>query len=131
MLGVRSGHVSASSGEYVLNVTYPSVARLGLAIIWKLEVRAPGGFDGPITVATTRSYFEIFDENGVYPAPASESVRGEMLVWEFDPPEGNALVVTLDHRIEPSYRGGRRAETMILDGDRVVARVQYRTLVLP
>jgi hypothetical protein len=131
VLGVRSGRVSASSNDYQLVVTYPRVARLGLSIVWRLEVRKSGGFRDTIVVATTRSYFEIFDENGVYPAPSSEVTEGDMLVWEFDPPQSGALIVTLDHRIEPTYRGARRAQSVILEDDRVVTGVRYATVVLP
>ena len=65
LLGVRGGSVTATGGGYELTVTYATVSRPGLATPWTVHVRRPGGFQGPVTIATTGQYFHLFDENGL------------------------------------------------------------------
>lgn len=88
LLGVRSRTVSASANGYDLSVTYATMTRSGLSTPWSFSVHRDGGFEGPVTVATTLDYFELFDENGLDPDPSAATVSGELLVWTFDPPEG-------------------------------------------
>ena len=130
-LGVRSRSVSASGGGYDLEVTYGAVSRPGLATPWSVEVSREGGFEGPVTVATTAAYFDLFDENSLDPEPTSSTTVGDQLVWEFDPPPGDTLSISLDARIEPGVQRGREGTTSVLDGGRPVATVRYRTRVLP
>ncbi|HEX6263619.1 MAG TPA: hypothetical protein VF097_12305 [Actinomycetota bacterium] len=130
-LGVRPATVSASGGSLELSVRYASVSRPGLATPWSVRVRSPGGFDGPVVLSTTSSYFEMFDENGLDPDPQRATATGEALVWEFAPPEGEVLTVDYDARLEPAFHTGRSATTSVLvDGDPVVS-VTYRTVVMP
>lgn len=68
VFGSQTEQVSAVSGDLELIVTYASVNRLGLASPWQVEVTREGGFTEPITLATTGSYFDIFDENGFSPS---------------------------------------------------------------
>jgi hypothetical protein len=77
-------------------------------------VRHPGGFDGPITVSTTSKYLDMFDENGFDPSAAKVTATPEEVIWEFDPPPGDTLAVSLDARIEPSVQWGRLGETSVL-----------------
>ncbi|MBA2313068.1 MAG: hypothetical protein H0V97_09760, partial [Actinobacteria bacterium] len=62
-----------------------------------------------MTVATTLDYFELFDENGLDPDPSAATVSGELLVWTFDPPEGETLTVALDARLGPAVQSGSTA----------------------
>lgn len=131
LLGVRPATASESGGGFDLSVTYASVSRPGLATPWSVRIERTGGFDGPIVLATTSRYFEMFDENGLDPDPQRATATGEMVVWEFAPPQGEVLTVTFDARIEPAFDVGRAARTSILvDGDPVVS-VFYRTVVMP
>jgi hypothetical protein len=129
--GVRSDTVRGSGGGYDLAVTYARVARPALAVPWTIRVHRDGGFDGPITIATTTKYFGLFDENGVLPAPSAETAGAALQYWEFDPPPGDTLTIYLDARIGPNIQWGRRATTAIVDDGRFVAAVKYRTWVLP
>jgi hypothetical protein len=129
--GVRTRAVSASGGGYELTVSYAVVTRPGLATPWAVEVRRGGGFDGPITVATTGAYFDLFDENGLDPDPAAATTDGDLLVWEFDPPTGDTLTITFDARLAPSVQAGGSARTIVLVEGRPVVEVRYRTLVMP
>ena len=130
-LGVYSRTVSASGGGYELTVTYAQVTRPGLATPWSLEIRHPGGFDGPVTVMTKTKYLDLFDENGFDPEPSKSTATSDMVIWEFEPPEGDTLGISLDARIEPGAQWGRTGESSILvDGEPVVT-VKYKTWVMP
>ncbi|MBX3286763.1 MAG: hypothetical protein KF703_15545, partial [Actinobacteria bacterium] len=66
--GVREGRVGrrAPSGLRIA-VTYPQIARPGLAVPISVQVSKPGGFDGPIDVAMPTAYLQMLDENGFHP----------------------------------------------------------------
>jgi hypothetical protein len=133
LLGVHTREVSAEGDGYELTVKYADRSRPGLASPWSVEVRRDGGFDGPITLATTAAYFDTFDENGLDPEPTASTVSGAFLLWEFDPPEGDVLTVSFDARIEPSVQSlwPPEAITRLIVEDRRVVEVRYRTRVLP
>jgi hypothetical protein len=50
-----------------------------------LDARGPaaGGFNGPVTIATTGDYFDLFVENGLDPDPEAATTSGDLLIWEF------------------------------------------------
>lgn len=58
-----------------------------------------------MTLATTASYLELFDENGLDPEPASTTADGDRVIWEIDPPDAAVLSVSFDARIEPGHIG--------------------------
>ncbi len=131
--GVRHAEVFDESGGYELTVRYGSDTRPGLATLWEVQVRHAGGFDAPVTLATTASYFGAFDENGLDPDPDKAYGEGEAIVWEFDPPAGDVFSLSFDARIEPSQQLTTfPARTALLDekGDEIVA-VSYQTRVWP
>lgn len=130
-LGVRSATATASGGGYELTVTYGQVSRPGLATPWSLEIRHPGGFDGPVTVSTSTGYLDMFDENGFDPQPSKSTATPDTVVWEFDPPEGDTLGVSFDGRIEPGAQWGRSGESSVLVDGKPVVTAKYKTWVLP
>lgn len=129
--GVKTETKSASGGGYDMSVEYASVSRPGLATPWSVKVHRAGGFDGPITIATDGRYFDLFDENGFDPQATSEINDGEMLVWEFDPPEGDTLNLSFDARIEPGAQSGGTGLTQVRVGGRPVVSVKYHTRLMP
>jgi len=131
MLGVHSRTTTARGGGYELTVTYGQVSRAGLATPWSLEIRHPGGFDGPVTVATEAKYLDLFDENGFDPQPSKATATADRLIWEFDPPDGDTLTVSLDGRVEPGAQWGRTGETAVLVDGTPVVSVKYKTWVMP
>ncbi|MGH9178799.1 MAG: hypothetical protein ACRD0N_09640 [Acidimicrobiales bacterium] len=132
VLGVRSGTTSASGGGFELEVTYPAVGRPGLSVPWSATVRRAGGFDGPVVLATSAGYFDLFDENSLDPGPAKSTSDGEWIIWEFDPPErGDTFEVSLDTRMGPNEHWGKSAETAVLVNGTPAVSVTYRTRVMP
>lgn len=129
--GVRSATATASGGGYELTVTYGQVSRPGLPTPWSFVVRRSGGFDGPVTVATTHKYLDLFDENGFDPQPSSSTATEKYLIWEFDPPPGDTLAVSLDARLEPGVQWGRSGETAVLEDGNQVVVARYHTWVMP
>lgn len=130
-LGVKSRTTNVRGGGYELTVTYGHVTRGGLATPWSFEVHRPGGFDGPVTVATKTAYLDMFDENGFDPEPTTMTATADELIWEFAPPEGDTLGVSLDARIEPGVHWGREGETSVLVDGRRVVTARYMTWVMP
>jgi hypothetical protein len=131
-LGVRTSSTTATAEGYELEVRYGAVSRPGLATPWSVTVTHEGGFDGPVKLATTAKYFDLFDENGLDPEPSTSTTSGDLLVWEFEPPEGNVLEVSFDARIEPAVQlKSMKAKTFLIIDEERVAQVAYRTLVLP
>jgi hypothetical protein len=130
-LGVKTRTTTASGGGYELTVTYGQVSRGGLATPWSFEVHHPGGFDGPITVAQTSSYLDMFDENGFDPEPSTMTATADEVIWEFEPPEGDTLGVSLDARIEPGVQWARQGETSVLVDGKKVVTARYKTWVTP
>jgi hypothetical protein len=135
--GVRTRTVSAAGGGYELSVRYASVSRPGLATPWSLEVRRPGGFPDGVTVAVKSSYFDVFDENGLDPAPVEETSDGERTFWTFGPSAGDTISVSFDARIEPGVQVTRakgRAEVLAAAPGPEAAtavRVEFGTWVMP
>jgi len=131
LLGVKADSVSARSPNGLsARVTYPRRARPALAIPFKITITKPGGFDGPIDVATTTSYLAAFDENGLNPDPDSATTDASTTTWTFEPPEGDTLVVWLDTRIEPGVQWRRRGTTTVTSGSEKV-RLDYTSWILP
>lgn len=131
LLGVRTRTVRAEAAGWRLAVTYGAVSRAGLATPWTVEVHRPDGLDGPVTIATTADYFDLFDENGLDPDPASATWEHGRIVWTFEAPETGPLVVDFDARIEPGAQAGRSARTAVLVDGRAVVEVGYRTRLMP
>lgn len=130
--GVDDATVRASGGGYDLAVRYGTVSRPALATPFEITVTKEGGFGGaPITLAVDRAYLELWDENGLIPAPAAEVTQGEWVEWEFDPPDGDTLTVWYDARIEPAAQSGRDGAVAVLDGGDPVVTVAFHTRVLP
>jgi hypothetical protein len=131
VFGVDSARVEASGGGYRLDVQYTAVSRPALASPFEITVSREGGFDGPVTIGVTRTYLQIWDENGLFPAPSAETVNGEWLQWEFDPPVGDELIVYYDARIEPAQQSGRGGAVAVFEDDVPVVEVDFYTEVRP
>ena len=130
--GVRTRTTIVRGGGYTLAVTYAQISRPGLATPWSIEVTRPGGFADVVVIATKASYFDGFDENGLDPDASSSVAEDEWLIWEFEAPDGETLVVSFDARIEPGVQLARLVgATRVLEDGAPVVEATYRTWVMP
>ena len=123
--------VEATGEGYELEVEHPSVTRPALASVFRIKVRQEGGFDEPLQIGVSRRYLEAWDLNGVLPSPAAETAVGPWIVWEFDPPPGDELVVTYEARIEPGQQSPRFGRVAVFEEDEPVLEVEFDTVVRP
>jgi hypothetical protein len=132
VFGVDSAVVRADGADgVVLTVAYPAVTRPGLASPFSIEVSRPAGFSGPIEIAISRRWMEVWDENGIYPTPDSETGDGRWLVYEFEPPDGDRFRFFYDARLEPARQESASGAVELREAGAVVASVEYHTSVRP
>jgi hypothetical protein len=130
--GVADDRARAIGDGYVLEVEYPTVTRPALATPFAIVVRHPGGFDGPVDLAISSEWLEMWDFQALYPDPSGVVGGAERVVMTFEPPEGDVLRVFLDARIQPSQQSGRNGKVALLDElGAVVASVEFHTRVMP
>jgi hypothetical protein len=129
--GVRTTTTTVTDGGYEVTVTYAKVSRPGLATPWAVDVRRPGGFDGPVTVAASSGYLEMFDENGLDPDASKSTQDKQFVIWEFEPPDGDTLVISFDARIEPAVQWARDGVVQVREDGRPVVEVPFKTWVMP
>jgi hypothetical protein len=131
LLGVRSGTVSAAAGGYHLSVTYAQVARAGLDVPFHVRVGHAGGFDGGVTLAITASYFGLFETQGFYPDPQSETNDGTDEIMTFAKPPGDTFQLDFDAYIQPASQVGRSGTVRLVRAGATVARVSVHTRLVP
>jgi hypothetical protein len=132
ILGPRTADVAAEGGGYRMVVHHSQVTRSGLATPLRIEVTRDGGFDDPVTLAFDKDLFDRLDFQNFYPNPAEETAAPHRVVYEFDPPGGAVLSVTLDARTGPTQPpSAHRYWVAVLDDGREVAQVRFRMVVLP
>lgn len=129
-LGVRSRTTSGRDGALTATLTYPHVARPALAVPYRLVVHVDEGTTEPVEVRIASEFLDSFDENGREPEPAATGTDGHDVIWTFDPPDGDTLVVTLDTRVEPGVQWRRAGRTTVTVGDDTVA-LAHDMWVLP
>ncbi|MCU1484355.1 MAG: Uncharacterized protein JWN67_1101 [Actinomycetia bacterium] len=123
---------TAVEGEgYRLVVEHPTVTRPALATDFRIRLRREGGFDEPVQVAVSRRYLEMWDANATIPAPSGETSLGPWVIWEFDPPPGDELVITYEARIEPGVQAGRDGAVAVMEDDEPVVTARFHTKVRP
>lgn len=131
--GVRTTSASAAGGGYEVSVDYASISRPGLATPWSVEIRRAGGFPDGVTVAVTSAYFDVFDENGLGPAPVDETTDGDLTIWRFGPTASDTLSISFDARIEPGVQlTTAKGELSVLGANgQPAVTVDFKTFVLP
>jgi hypothetical protein len=132
LLGPRGGVVGAEGGDYELTVHYTQITRQGMDAPLELEIRRAGGFAGPVSIAVDRRLLESIDFNSRYPQPDTETGDPERVVFDFDPPRGNQLTVTLDSHTAPTQWPHARTYSIgVLEGGQPAAMATFRMWVLP
>jgi hypothetical protein len=129
-LGVRTASATASEDGFTLTLEYPAIARAGLDVQWELHVVKPGGFGDGVTIALGADYFSIFETQGWYPDPSTQTRTADLLLSTFDPP-ADEFVLTFDAYVQPASQRGASGSAAIWLDDREVARIDYRTRLVP
>lgn len=132
LLGVHTSTRSATAGGYHLSLQYPATARAGLDTSWQVRVEHPGGFGKTLTLAVTGAYFRMFETQGFEPDPSKSTRDGKTLYLTFDPPpDSDTFVVDFDGYIQPASQQGGTARLAVIEKDRPVVWLDYRTRLLP
>jgi hypothetical protein len=117
-VGVDDARVRASAGGTTLDVRYPAITRPALASPFEIVVTRAGGFQGQqVEVTVETDYLELWDLNGIFPAPAEETATSDAVHWTFDPPDGDSLRIVYEARIEPARQDGATGHVAVLDDD--------------
>ena len=91
-----------------------------------------GGFDDDVTLAVSSSYLELFNRNAIDPEPSSSTATSNEVIWRFDRPPGDTLVVSVDMQVQYGRHFGRNGFVAVLDHDRnAIARTTFKTWLSP
>lgn len=131
VVGPDEAVVRAAGAGYELEVEHPSTSRPALASLLRIRIEQEGGFDEPLQIGITRHYLEAWDVNGILPAPSAETAVGPWIIWEFDPPPGEELVITYEARFEPGLQADRAGAVAVFEEDEPVLRVDWTTRIRP
>jgi hypothetical protein len=131
LFGVRSATASVSRNGYAVTVVYPRIARAGLDVPFRVHVHRAGGFSAGVSVAVSSDYFGMFETQGFFPEPDSESDDGRFVTLSFSKPSGEDFQVEYDAYIQPAAQIGKSAVVRVEVGGRVVASLSINTWLLP
>jgi hypothetical protein len=132
VLGVDSAvAVDTAPDGTGLKVEFPAVTRPALASPFSIQVHRPGGFTGPLELAISRPWIEVWDENGMYPGPDKETGDGNWVVYEFEPPDGETFRFFYDARLEPARQESVAGAVELRENGVAIASVTFETTVRP
>ena len=131
-LGPRTSTETASAGGWRLTVEHASVTRSGQPAPLHLRVEHPDGFTKPVQIALCDNLFDHLDFQNWYPNPSAETSTPSQLLYEFDPPSGPVLEVSLDARAAPGQWGGyEHCRATVLVDDTPVVGADFGVRVVP
>jgi len=132
LFGPSESTASAQGGGYTLTVTHGAKVRSGQPVPLEITVEAPAPFSGPVELAFDPDVFERLDFQNWYPNPDGETRSDEELTYEFEPPDGNVLVVHLDARVSPGLGISRHEHwvAVVQEGEELV-RTDYTVWAMP
>lgn len=133
-VGDRTDRTTATSedGRWTLSLLHASLSRAGLDVPWEVTVTREGGFEGPVVIGVTGSYFDLYETQGFRPEPAASYRDGSTLFLEFEPPpSGDTMVVAYDAYIQPASRQGSAGTVAVRSGDAVLVSLDFETDLLP
>jgi hypothetical protein len=132
LLGVRSGHASQTTNGIRVDLTYPRVARPGLAVPFRVGI---SGLDPTTThvvvVELSSSYADSFDFNNLTPEPESIARDRETITYEFVAEQSAELELAFDTRVEPAVQSARSADLTVSVDNQPVADLAFTTLIAP
>lgn len=134
--GLTTTSSTAASGQLELRVEYAAVSRAGIAtpLVIELSSRDRSPLPTTVTLELPRHYLDMFDENGLDPAPDGITSDGTTEIWTFETDGASILSVDFDARLQPNEHAGRDGwvearDATTTDGDSV--RVDFHTRVMP
>lgn len=132
-LGVHDVTTSSSGGGYRMSLRYARIARPGQDVPWELTITHPGGFDAPVTIEATSTYFDIFESQGMTPQSTKETQDDTWWRPTFDAPgSGDTLVISMDFYIQPLGQHGASGTVRVLnDQGHPVDSLHFNTTVMP
>jgi hypothetical protein len=132
-LGIRTRTAEASGNGYDLQVHFASIGRPGVEVPFDIQVQKDGGFSGPIKLAVPSSYLGSMDAQSPQPEPSSTTSDGDLVIMQFDPPQGDTFGVSWSAQVDSAANPGRREATIAVIGDdgNPAVGVSIRTWVLP
>jgi hypothetical protein len=131
-LGVHTATARASNHGYALTVHYPSVARAGLDVSWRVEVRHAGGFGKQVVLRVRSDYVQLLGSPSYSPQPASSTSDGTWTYLTFAAPAGDTFAAAVDADVPSSSQRGRSTTVAVLDGSGdVLVSAAQRTRLVP
>lgn len=130
VFGVHSRTTTKRAGGYSLTVTYPQVARAGLDVPWRVHVSYPSA-PKAITIAVSSDYFRMFETQGFYPNPDSQTNDGHFVGFTFQSPPSDGMELEYDAYIQPAAQIGKSATIKVLVNGSVVVATKIRTWLVP
>lgn len=130
--GIDTNTATASARGTTLRVRYAEVTRGQLASPFHVTVEHEGGFDGPVSLAVSSEYLDLFLTNDLSPAPTSETAEPDALLMTFDaPPHGDTLSVRWDLVAKPAAEFTTRTGTAAVldDAGGTIVSVDFTTRV--
>ncbi|CAB4762955.1 unannotated protein [freshwater metagenome] len=134
LLGDRTERVTATSadGRWTLSLLHARLSRAGLDVPWEVTVTRRGGFEGPVVLGVTGTYFDLYETQGFRPEPSASYRDAQTLFLEFEPPpSGDVLVVAYDAYIQPASRQGSAGTVAVRSGEEVLVGLDFSTGLLP
>lgn len=129
--GVRSSTASSASDGWDLGVEYPSRARAGIDVPFRVTVTHPGGFGDGVVLTITGDFVDLFETQAFHPEPSDSTRDADLMRLSFAAPAGDTFVVTYDAYLQPSaQRGGSAEVSLLVDGEPVTS-VPIEMTVLP
>lgn len=131
LLGPRTSTRTVAADGWRLTVEHSSITRSGQPAPLHLRIESSDGFTGPVQVALCDDLFDHLDFQNWYPNPSAETSSDRALLYEFDPPSGPVLEVSLDARAAPGQWGGSndcRVEVIVDDAPVVSAAFSMRVV---
>lgn len=108
------------------------VSRPGLATPFEMRVRRDGGFEGPVLVAVTHDYYDLFLISSMRPAAEAEWTAGDLLIWRFGQPDGDLLTVKLDARVRAGRHRSAGGIVAVIDRrGEIVVDTEIETFIVP
>ncbi len=131
LFGVRSATLSSSHQGYEMTLTYPRIARAGLDVPFRVHVHHPDGFSSDLSIAISSHYFEMFERQGFFPEPDSETNDGRFVTLIFSKAPGEDFQLEYDTYIQPAAQIGKSAVVQVREKGKVVAQTSIHTWLLP